>query len=131
MVDLLLSIKPEFAEKILNGSKRFEFRKKIPRQHIDFVFIYSSSPEKRIVGKFRIRNILKGTPEELWEKCKEEGGIEEDRFFTYFKDKSIGYGLHVEEIERLDPPIDPKESNKDFKAPQSFAYISDTKNIGL
>ena len=84
MVDLILSIKPEYAEKILNGFKRFEFRKKMPRRQINRVFIYSSYPEKMIVGKFRIRSVIKGTPEEIWQKCGENGGIEEDKFFSYF-----------------------------------------------
>ena len=131
MVDLLLSIKPEFAEKILFGSKRFEFRKQIPCQQFDFVYIYSSFPEKRIVGKFRVRKIVQGTPRELWEKCGRNGGIAEDMFFTYFKDKSIGYGFQVDEVERLEPPIDPKKINENFKAPQSFAYISDINDIGI
>ncbi|UCG70610.1 MAG: ASCH domain-containing protein, partial [Thermoplasmata archaeon] len=68
----ILSIKPEYAEKILIGFKRFEFRKKIPRKQIHLVFIYSSHPEKMIVGKFRIRSVIKGTPEEIWEKCGDE-----------------------------------------------------------
>lgn len=131
MVDLLLSVKPEFAEKILYGSKRFEFRKKVPRLHINNVYIYSSSPEKRIVGKFRIRNITKGTPQELWEKYKDDGGIEEEEFFTYFKGKSFGYSLHVDDVEKISPPIDPKKVNEEFRAPQSFSYLSDIRDIGL
>jgi predicted transcriptional regulator len=131
MVDLLLSVKPEFAKKILFGSKRFEFRKKIPLQNINTVYIYSSFPEKRIVGAFRIREIIQGTPEELWENCREEGGIDEDRFFTYFKGKSLGYSLLVDEVEPIDPPVDPKKTNEDFKPPQNFAYLSDIKDIGL
>ncbi len=131
MVDIILSIKPEYAEKILIGFKRFEFRKQIPLKQVHQVFIYSSYPEKMIVGKFRIRNVIKGTPEEIWEKCGAQGGIEEERFFSYFGDRSKGYGFEVEEVERFDPPIDPKKNNDEFKAPQSFAYIQDVSELGL
>jgi type I restriction enzyme S subunit len=131
MVDLILSIKPEYAEKILIGFKRFEFRKQIPHKQIHQVFIYSSYPEKMIVGKFRIRSVIKGTPDEIWEKCGDEGGIEEERFFSYFGNRSLGYGFEVEDVERFDPPIDPKKKNGKFRAPQSFAYIQDIGELGL
>jgi type I restriction enzyme S subunit len=131
MVDLILSIKPEYAEKILIGFKRFEFRKQIPRKQIHQVFIYSSYPEKMIVGKFRIRSVIKGSPEEIWETCGDEGGIEKESFFSYFEDRPIGYGFEIDEVERFDPPIDPKEINNNFKPPQSFAYLHDVGEIGL
>lgn len=131
MVDLILSIKPEYAEKILIGFKRFEFRKQIPCKKIHLVFIYSSHPEKMIVGKFRIQSVITGTPEEIWETCGDEGGIEKERFFSYFGDRPIGYGFEIDHVERFDPSIDPREIKRDFKAPQSFAYIHDFGEIGL
>ena len=131
MVDIILSIKPEHAEKILIGFKRFEFRKQIPLKQIHQVFIYSSYPKKLIVGKFRIRSVIEGSPEEIWEKCGAEGGIEEERFFSYFGDRSRGYGFEVDEVERFEPPIDPREKNGKFRAPQSFAYIQDAGELGL
>ncbi|MEE9151823.1 MAG: ASCH domain-containing protein [Thermoplasmata archaeon] len=131
MVDIILSIKPEYAEKILIGFKRFEFRKQIPRRQIHIVYIYSSYPEKMIVGKFRIRRIIKGTPDEIWERCGANGGIEKERFFSYFGGRSTGYGFEIDQVERFDPPIDPKKKNGEFKAPQSFAYIQDVGELGL
>lgn len=131
MVDIILSVKPEYAEKILNGSKRFEFRKQIPRRRINQVYIYASHPEKKIVGRFRIRRVISGSPNEIWEKCGNEGGIEKDKFFSYFANRAIGYGFEVEDVERFDHPIDPVEINCDFRAPQSFAYALDTGGLDI
>ena len=123
MVDIILSIKPEFAEKILNGEKLFEFRKQVPKQEVSWVFIYASSPNKRIIGRFRVKNILNGSPQDIWELCGSRGGIDRDRFFEYCGDKEIVYGFEITEVNRFEPPIDPYEENEGFTAPQSFAYF--------
>ena len=41
---VLLSIKPEFANKIFEGTKRFEFRKSIFKKEVKTVVVYASSP---------------------------------------------------------------------------------------
>ena len=45
-----LPIKPIYANRILEGSKRYEFRRTRLRQDITHVVIYSTSPVKKIVG---------------------------------------------------------------------------------
>lgn len=68
---VLLSIKPEFAEKILNGTKRFEFRKGIFKNpQISTVVIYATMPLGKVVGQFRIESILSDEPESLWKRRK-------------------------------------------------------------
>jgi len=52
-MNVLLSIKPKYANQILNGNKRYEFRKSVfNHRDLEMVYIYSSSPIKRIVGAF-------------------------------------------------------------------------------
>ena len=46
---VLLSIKPEFAEKILNGAKRYEFRKQAFAQPVEAVVLYATKPVGKIV----------------------------------------------------------------------------------
>ncbi len=49
-MDVLLSIKPKFAEAIIDGRKRYEFRKsKFAKKDINRVYIYSIYPVKKIV----------------------------------------------------------------------------------
>jgi len=60
---VLLSIKPKFADRIMAGSKKFEFRKVIFRQPaIDEIVIYSSSPVKKIVGTCTIQSVVEHDP---------------------------------------------------------------------
>ena len=131
MVDIILSIKPEFAEKILNGEKLFEFRKQVPRQEISWVFIYASSPYKKIVGRFRVNRIINGTPEEIWEKCGGQGGIDQERFFSYCGNNDIIFGFEISEVTKFKSPINPYEKDCNFNAPQSFAYFNNNYEMSL
>jgi len=131
MVDMILSVKSEYADRILEGIKRFEFRTQRPRRQVSRVYIYATSPRKRIVGCFRLIRVLSGSPEEIWESCGNQGGIEKEKFFSFFGNSEMIYGFEVGYIERFNPPIDPFKTNCNFRAPQSFAYIYDISEIGL
>ena len=55
---VLLSIKPEFVEKIFAGTKKYEFRKSLfKKSGVKYVVIYASAPIKRVVGEFEIDDI--------------------------------------------------------------------------
>jgi len=121
---VLLSIKPEFVEKIISKKKIYEFRKKIWKDpNVKNVSIYSSSPKKRIIGFFSIDNILTGTPKAIWEHCHEGAGITEEEFFNYFENRNIAYAIRIGALKVFDEPINPLDVIVDFKAPQNFMYL--------
>ncbi|OLS13963.1 MAG: hypothetical protein RBG13Loki_2414 [Promethearchaeota archaeon CR_4] len=125
-MNILLSIKPKFTQQILEGTKRFEFRRSISKKWgTDLrVFIYSSSPEKRIVGYFTTKNIIQASPEELWEKCKKFAGIEKEDFFHYFAGKVKGFALEIDVVKHFPNPINPIEIfYQKFSPPQSYCYL--------
>jgi len=123
-MDVLLSIKPRFVEAIMDGRKRYEFRKnKFSKKDINYVYIYSTSPIKKIVGVFKINNIIENSPSALWDELKDLAGISEDEFFEYFRNKETGFALEIKEVERFENPLDPKILFPNFVPPQSFCYI--------
>jgi len=123
---VLLSIKPKYADKILCGSKKYEFRKIIfKNEGIREIVIYSSSPMKKIVGTWAIGSVIEDRPLILGEMFKEESGLCQEEFFSYFQGKEKGYAIEIEAIRRFERPVDPREFNADFIAPQSFQYIND------
>jgi predicted transcriptional regulator len=64
---VLLSIKPEFAEKIFDGSKRFEFRRNVfKNRDVRTVVVYASSPISKVVGEFDIEMVIRKELEELY-----------------------------------------------------------------
>ena len=47
MSRMLLSIKPEYVNKIISGKKKYEFRKFHCREGIDTIVIYATAPMKK------------------------------------------------------------------------------------
>lgn len=121
-MNVLLSIKPKYANAILAGEKLVEFRKLAFKKEIERVYIYSSSPEQRIIGYFTIEDIISDTPKELWRKYSSVGSISQEDFFEYFADKDIGYSIKIKSVNRFRKSKNPKEIFKNFVAPQSFMY---------
>jgi len=124
-MNVLLSIKPKYVEKIVNGEKQYEFRKRIFRnKNVRKAFIYSTSPTKKIVGEFDIGNIIEDTPIRLWTELQEVSGINEKEFFDYFSDINKGFAIGIEKLNIFDDPIEPNELISDFSPPQSFCYVN-------
>lgn len=122
---VLLSIKPEFALKIFNGSKKYEYRKTIfQRQDIDRVVIYVSRPIKLVIGEFEIEEILHDDIDILWRKTEANAGISEDLFFEYFADKIRGYAIKIKAIRMYDIPLQLNHLMIS-SPPQSFCYLDE------
>jgi len=128
-MNVLLSIKPKYVEEIKKGNKRYEFRKtpfcRKNLRKIKKIYIYSSSPVKRIVGVFFSEVILEEHPKKLWEKCRKYSGINKKDYFDYFKEKKRGIALEIKNLKIFDIPMDPKTLIPNFNPPQSFCYIED------
>jgi predicted transcriptional regulator len=123
--NVLLSIKPEFAEKIFQGVKKYEFRKALfKNRNVKKVVVYASAPISKVIGEFEIEDILEHDTESLWAKTKKHSGIPKEYFDSYFQGKKIGYAIKISKSKLYKDPLD---LNKHFKLkcpPQSFMYIS-------
>jgi predicted transcriptional regulator len=121
---VLLSIKPEFANEIFNGKKKYEFRRMIFKNpNINEVIIYASSPVQKVVGEFKIEIIINKNLKELWAETKKHAGITEEYFLKYFEGKSKGYAIKVQDVVEYKKPFKLKEKFG-LNPPQSFAYVS-------
>jgi len=121
-MDILLSIKPEYSDKIFSGNKKVEFRKHKPRFKFESAFIYETVPIRRITGWFTVNEIIQGSPEELWAKYKDISGIEKSDYLDYCKNKEIIYAFIIGNVHRFVDPIY-TQVFMGFKAPQDFRYI--------
>jgi len=130
MAYLMMSIKPKYAEKILNGSKTIELRKVRPKNAAsgDIVVIYASSPKKSVVGLFAIADIMKSDPKQLWKHVRNRAGVEKSEFEDYFGGVRDAYGIIIGKTWLFKPEIRLSDINKlipGFKVPQSFCYLSE------
>jgi len=79
-MDIILSIKPIYADAIFRGDKFYEFRRKIWNLNNfnvknDKIFVYSTAPVSKIIGEF---NILSANEIDI-------------NYSTYYRLKNWGY----------------------------------------
>ena len=120
---MLLSINPPHVENILNGTKRYEFRKVRSRRQVNRILIYSTAPVGMIVGEVEVVATLQGSPEEVWGLTAEFAGVTREFFDEYFqgRDTAVAYELGGVEVY-----IQPKSLLElgVVNAPQSFTYVT-------
>lgn len=119
---VLLSIKPEFAWLIFDGTKKFEYRKTIFKRKVEKVVVYASSPISKVIGEFTIEEVLFDDLSELWDKTQHHSGISEQFFYSYFTDKEKGYAIKIRDFTIYEDP----QSLHDIYGvhpTQSFVYL--------
>jgi Uncharacterized conserved protein len=124
MSEILISINPEFVEKIISGEKRYEFRTRIAKKGVKKLIIYCTFPTMKVLAEAEIKSIIALSPEELWEKTSEHAGISKDRFFRYFAGRKMAYAYELGKV----TPYSAGKSLSEFgckSAPQSFVYIKE------
>lgn len=120
---ILLSIKPTYAESILSGRKRFEFRKRLSKSNIDKIYLYASAPVKRIVGEVQvISKISLGKPE-LWTLAREYAGISKDEYIRYFQNSFGACAYKLGYSHRYSRDISLQDIGVKH-APQSYIYLN-------
>lgn len=122
MSAILLSIKPEYAHKILEGTKKFEFRRKIPAKVIDKIIIYSTAPECKVIGEASINGIIKKAPTPLWEETKNFAGISRTAYRKYFHGCQVAYAFCIKEVTVYQQVKELSDFGISY-SPQSFIYI--------
>ncbi len=123
---VLLSIKPEFAEKIFNGTKKFEFRKSIFKNtNVEKIVVYASYPVQKVVGEFEIEEILEAKPSQLWQITQDFSGISKQYFDQYFTVREKGYAIKINNIKKYKSPLNLKDDLGINFPPQSYMYLQE------
>lgn len=121
---VLLSIKPEYVDKILDGTKRYEFRKNaIKNKNVKVAVIYATMPVGMIVGEFDIDSIIKEVPEKIWSITQKYSGISKRFFEEYYNGREEAVAYVIGDVRRYERPLDPSEVIDNFTPPQSYMYI--------
>jgi predicted transcriptional regulator len=120
--DVLMSIRPEYAEAILSGKKTFELRRRRPSfGDGSRIVVYSSSPDRRLLGTFEAGAVHQASPDDLWRRVSKKAGITKVAFDAYFEGCGVGYAIEVRSPRRLDPkPLR-------FRPPQSYLYLKPSR----
>jgi len=118
-----MSIKPQFADGILNGSKRVEFRKRGLASDVTTVIIYATMPVGKLVGVFDVAGYDVGSPSAIWEMHKRHAGISRRGFREYYRGRKLAVAIQVADPRRLARPLALAELDTGLRPPQSFCYL--------
>lgn len=128
MCKVLMPIKPEYAYKILNGSKTYEYRKiKFKRKNVDSIVIYVTSPVMKIVGEVELINTLVDTPSKIWEKTNQSGGVNKQFYDKYYAGKTEAIAYVLGRVKKYRNEKSLLDFNIDYY-PQSYVYLESVKD---
>ena len=125
-IPLLLSLKPHYADLVFAGSKKVELRRRFSQSMQGrCVFVYATSPTRTVRGRFKIGQVWRGTPAEIWSLVRELAGIEKPEFDDYYAGCEIAYALEITDVWECPPlTLDVlKRRLGTFVAPQSWRYV--------
>lgn len=122
--NIVLPIKPIFANKILSGEKKYEYRKKLCKKNVKKIYIYSTAPTKMIIGEANIIDKLRMDKENLWEQTQLHSGICKEFYNKYFEKQKYACAYEIGEVKRYSTPITLKSIGINY-VPQSYIYISE------
>lgn len=126
---VLISIHPEYVEKILSGEKEWEFRRVWTKKPVDYLVVYSTSPVKRILAIVETGKEIRGSIFKLWKLSRDyRGGVSRRKLYSYFHGKKEGIAIQIKKKHIFKDGIDPKEVfGDDFRAPQSYQFLNESE----
>lgn len=124
MCAILLSINPQYVERIMCGEKRYEFRKNVCKRNVDKIVIYSTSPVMKVVGEAEVEEVLVDEPKKIWNVTEEYSGVEREFFDEYYEGREQAVAYKLKSVVEYDKPKMLNEYGIK-SAPQSFCYLSE------
>jgi predicted transcriptional regulator len=126
--DILFSVHPKYAAKILDGQKTVELRRKFPEGGTRgaLAFIYSSSPVSAVVGYTRIKYVVKLPIRQIWKLYGGAACISKNDFNAYFAGLRFGFAILFDGVKTLERQIKASDLRTQFGIvpPQSYRYVS-------
>jgi predicted transcriptional regulator len=125
--DFVVSVRPLYAEKIIDGEKTVELRRRFPEVTATgaIVLIYSSSPVQAIVGYATISEVHRLPVNSIWSKFGKAACISRSAFKEYFEGLHEGYAIVLSNVRKFSQEIPVSQLKKRFGfiPPQSFKYL--------
>lgn len=124
--DVVLSIRPQYSDKIIDGRKKVELRRRFPvsAPKGTIAYIYSTSPVRAMVGVAEIKDVLKLPVPEIWRRFEADAFISKPDFDRYFERADYGFVLRFNDAKAFSEPMSLAVLRErfGFEPPQSFLY---------
>jgi predicted transcriptional regulator/transcriptional regulator with XRE-family HTH domain len=126
--DVVFSIRPTHATKILDGSKTVELRRRFTGgvSPGTLAYIYTTSPTSALTGFAHIQDVQRLAVSDLWEKHRSAACLARGDFEAYFSGLEHGYAIVLGAAKSLNRPVTLSELRQrfGFEPPQSYQYAS-------
>jgi len=133
--DVVLSIRPQYSDKIFEGKKTVELRRRFPvsAPRGTIAYIYSTSPVRAMVGSTEIENVIKLPISEIWKQYGKMAQITKGDFNDYFAGAKEGFALKISNARPFSRPVNLSELRDrfGFEPPQSFLYATSVLRTAL
>lgn len=118
----LMSIKPKYADLILNGIKTVEIRRtRMNAQPGDTVVMYATIPTAKIVGFFIVEQVAFASTEDIWERFGNHSCLTIEEYTDYAASKAEMCAISIAKVNAINgKPLKDIER----RIPQSFIRIS-------
>jgi predicted transcriptional regulator len=131
--DLLVSMKPQYAERILSGSKLVEIRKKFSDRWVGSkAILYSTDPQRALVGEATVRSVTSGAPIEIWARFGTGIACSLSDFKSYVGAAAKVSAIELDEIIPYRQPVSLSQISslvgERLIPPQSYCNLSGERN---
>jgi predicted transcriptional regulator len=118
VTDVLMSIRPAYADAIFAGTKTVELRRRRPSfSEGTRVLVYSSSPHQRLQGTFEVGRVVEAEPDALWGEIGHRAGIDRETFDAYFTGCTVAYAIEIRNPRHIEP------TRLSIRPPQSYLFL--------
>lgn len=125
---VLLSVKPPHVDRLLDGRKTVELRRRTWRVPPGSVaLLYASGNRRALVGSLVVEGTEVGSPDEIWDRYGEDVGLTRSEFDVYFAEAHRAVAIRVGSARTLPMPLSLAELRRRrplFTVPQSFRYVA-------
>jgi len=131
--DIVISIKPEYANEIKNKKKRVEIRRKFNKKWEGaYAMLYASKPAQEFFGEARINKVIEDSPKEIWRLFNSDLGVDENKFYQYGNGAEKVSALVFSDIEIFSNSILKGQVeillNEQLNPPQSYFGVKKSTN---
>lgn len=124
---LLLSLRPRYAQAILDGTKTIEIRRRpVNATPGTPIILYATSPERAVVGTARLAYLTSWEPDCAWQLYHSAFSLTRYEFDAYLNGAPMAHLLHLTRTQHLNEPLPLRELREDgpFHPPRSFRYLA-------
>jgi predicted transcriptional regulator len=124
---LLLSLRPRFAQAILDGVKTVELRRtRVSAPPGTLLVLYASSPVMAVVGVATLTDRETDSPEAIWRTFGPRLGLSRAEFSDYLAGVENATALSVADPRPLSDPLTLAglRTHSPFQPPQSYRYVT-------